>query len=334
MNKTKVVIAGLGGIAQIAHLPIISKFGDIEIAAVCDVDRGKSKFIAEKYKVKKYYTDYEKMLKDVESGCMIVATPTSTHRDVAIAGLEAGLNVLVEKPLARNSAEAQKIVDARRKGKNQLMVGMNNRFRPDFMMQRSFVSSNELGEIFYIRAGFVRKRSTVEKWGLDPQQSGGGVFIDLGIVVLDIALWLLKFPKVKSVSAVNYYHKFKTVEDTSLLLIKFENGATVNLESSWTLHRENDVFYCNVFGTEGSSSVNPLRIYKRMHGTLVNVTPVKLEKPANMFIRSYEYELQHFFNSLKPDSEVISNGEEALARQKVTDAIYRSAISGKEVFLK
>jgi predicted dehydrogenase len=334
MNKTKVVIAGLGGISQIAHLPIISKLSDVEIAAVCDTDKGKSKFVAEKYKVKKYYTDYEKMLNEIESDCMVVATPTSTHKDVAIAGLEAGLKVLVEKPLARNSAEAQKIVDARKKGKNQLMVGMNNRFRPDFMMQRSFVSTGELGEIFYIRAGFVRKRSTVEKWALDPAQSGGGVFIDLGIVVLDIAQWLLKFAKVKSVSAVNYFHKFKSVEDTSLVLIKFVNGATVSLESSWTLHRENDVFYCNVFGTEGSSSVNPLRIYKRMHGTLVNVTPVKLEKPANMFIRSYEYELQHFFNSLKPDADVISNGEEALARQNVTDSIYKSAKTGKEIFLK
>jgi predicted dehydrogenase len=214
------------------------------------------------------------------------------------------------------------------------MVGMNMRFRPDFMMQESFISAGALGEVFYVKVGFTKRRSTVEKWALDKKLSGGGVFMDLGIVVLDMALWILKFPKIKSVSAVNYYHTFKSVEDTSLAFIKFANGVTLNLEASWTLHRENDIFYCNVFGTEGSSSINPLRIYKKMHGTLVNVTPLKFEKPANVFIRTYEYELQHFFNSITTDTKVIANGEEAVQRQALIDAIYKSAKTGKEIFFK
>jgi len=334
MSKTKVLIAGLGGIAQIAHLPVINKMSDVEIAGVCDIEKGKAKAIAEHFNVKNYYTDYTKMLKEAEADCLIVTTPTNLHKDVAISGFEAGMNVLVEKPLARNLTEGEKIVEAAKKAKKHLMVGMNNRFRPDFMMQESFISANELGKIFYIKSGFIRRRSTVEKWALDKEQSGGGVIMDLGIVVLDMALWLMKFPKIKSVSAVNYYHNFKTVEDTSIVFLKFDNGATVNLESSWTLHRENDIFYCNVFGTEGSSSINPLRIYKKMHGTLVNVTPLKLEKPVNIFKRSYEYELQHFFNAVRTGGEAISTGEEALLRQRITDSIYKSASTGKEIIFK
>src|SRR4030095_4629518 len=136
-----------------------------------------------------------------------------------------------------------------------------------------FISAKELGDIFYIKTGFLKRRSTVEKWSVNKDESGGGVFIDLGIVMLDIALWLMKFPKIKSVSAVNYYHTFKNVEDSSFVMLRFQNDATVIVEASWTLQREDDLFYCNVYGKEGSANINPLKIYKYMHGTLVNVTP-------------------------------------------------------------
>lgn len=334
MEKTKVLISGLGGIAQIAHLPIISKMENVEIAGVCDIDKSKSKTIAAKYGVKSFYTKLDDMLKECEADALIVTSPTYLHKEQAIKGFEHKLNVLVEKPLALNYNEAAAIVDASKAAKKILMVGMNNRFRPDLMMQESFISAKELGEIFYVKTGFLKKRSTVENWSLNKTESGGGVVMDLGIVMLDIALWLLKFPKVKSVSAVNYYHTFKDVEDSSFVLIRFQNNSTLAIEASWTLHREDDLFYCNVYGKEGSSQINPLKIYKRMHGTLVNVTPLKMEKPANIFKRAYEYELNHFINSVRNNTPNLSTGTEALERMKIVDAIYKSAKQGKEVVFK
>jgi predicted dehydrogenase len=194
MENTKVLIVGLGGIAQIAHLPIIAKMQGVEITGVCDIDKAKAKSIADKYGVKNYYSDFSKMIDEVEADALIVTTPTNLHKDVAVKGFEKGLHCLVEKPLARKEDEAVKITEAAKKSKKQLMVGMNSRFNPEIMMQESFVSAKELGEIFYIKSGFIRRRSTVEKWALDKKLSGGGAFMDLGIVVLDIALWLLKFP--------------------------------------------------------------------------------------------------------------------------------------------
>lgn len=334
MEKTKILISGLGGIAQIAHLPILNKMENVEIAGVCDIDKSKSKTIAHKYGVKNFYTKLEDMLKECEADALIVTSPTYLHKEQAIKGFEHKLNVLVEKPLALNYNEASSIVDASKAAKKILMVGMNNRFRPDIMMQESFISAKELGEIFYVKTGFLKKRSTVENWSLKKTESGGGVVMDLGIVMLDIALWLLKFPKVKSVSAVNYYHTFKDVEDSSFVLIRFQNNATLSIEASWTLHREDDLFYCNVYGKEGSSQINPLKIYKRMHGTLVNVTPLKMEKPANIFKRAYEYELNHFVNAVRNSTPNVSNGAEALERMKIVDAIYKSAKQGKEVVFK
>ena len=334
MEKTRISIVGLGGISQIAHLPILSKMNEIEIEAVCDIEKSKSKFIASKYDIKNYYTDFDRMIEETQSDCLIVATPTSRHKEHSLKALEKGMHLLVEKPLAVNFKEASEIVNAAKKAGKKVMVGMNNRFRPDIMMQESFIKAKELGEVFYVKAGFLKKRSTEETWSIKKEFSGGGVFMDLGVVLLDLTLWLLKFPKIKSVSAVNYFHSFKSVEDSSFVMLRFENNKTVTLETSWTLHRENDIFYCNVYGTEGSSSINPLRIYKRMHGTLVNVTPLKIETPANIFKRSYEYELYNFVNSVRNNKELVSSADEAIERMRIVDAVYKSAKTGKEFYFK
>jgi len=334
MEKTRILISGLGGIAQVAHLPILSKLDNVEIVGVCDIDRSKARSIAAKYNVKNSFKDIDEMLDTVEADCLVVTTPTSMHKDQAVKGLRKGLNLLVEKPLARNFEEASAVVDAAKKAKKLLMVGMNNRFRPEVMMQESFVSAGEIGEVFYIKTGYLKKRSTAEKWSVKKTEAGGGVFMDLGIVILDIALWMMKFPKIKSVSAVNFNHSFKDVEDSSFVLLRFENGSVVSIETSWTLHRANDMFYCNVYGKEGSTSMNPLRIYKNMHDTLVNVTPVKIEKPANLFKRTYEYELNNFINSVQTGKPSLSDGSESLDRMKIVDAIYESAKAGREVTFK
>lgn len=333
MEKSKVLITGLGGIAQIVHLPILSKMDNVVIAGICDIEKSKTRSIAQKYGIKEAYTSIDEMLNNVNADCLIVTSPTSLHHQHALKGLKKGLNVLAEKPLARNYAEAFEIVDAAKKAKKLLMVGMNHRFLPEVMMQESFVSAGEIGEVFYVKAGYLKKKSTTEKWSVNKIESGGGVFMDLGIVVLDIALWMMKFPKVKTVSAVNYNHAFKNIEDSSFVLLRFQNGSTISIETSWSLHRSTDMFYVNVYGKEGSTSINPLRIYKNMHDTLVNVTPVKIEKPTNVFKRTYEYELNNFINSVQAGKPSLSDGSEALERMKIIDAIYESAQIGKEIEL-
>jgi len=331
MEKTKVLVIGLGGISQVIHLPILSKMEDIEIAGLCDIDKSKVRFVSSKYDVKNYFVNFEEMLDSVQADCCLVCSPNNMHKEHSVKALDKKLHVLVEKPIARTYIECLEIAEAAKKNNRKLMVGMNYRFRPDIMMQESFISANELGEIFYIKAGFLMKRSTGENWSTDKESAGGGVFMDLGIVLLDTALWLLKYPKIKSVSAVNYYNTFKDVEDSTFAMLRFENGTTLNIETSWSLHREDDLFFINVYGKEGSAAINPLKIYKRMHGTLVNVTPLKMEKPANIFKRSYEYELIHFFKSIREDTDLLSTGSEALDRMKIVDAIYKSAKQGKEI---
>jgi predicted dehydrogenase len=199
---------------------------------------------------------------------------------------------------------------------------------------KTFVKGKEIGEPFYVKAGWTKSQSSGEKWFLEKEKAGGGVFLDNGIVMLDLGMWMLGFPEPLSVSAVNYYHNTKNVEDSNFTLIKFKNGSTLTVETSWSLQRDGELFYCNVFGKSGSTCINPLRIYKRMDEKLFNITPNKLVMPPNQFKKSYELELQHFVKVINNEADIISSGEEALVRMKIVDAIYKSAKQGKEVIFK
>ena len=217
------------------HLPILLKMKDVEITAVCDSDFTKSKNLSKKYGIKNAYKDFDLLLKEQEGvNAIIVAVPTDLHKDFSIKALEAGKNVLVEKPIARNYIETKAIVDVAQKTGKILVVGMNNRFRGDVMLQRSFVRSNGIGELFYIKAGWLKSQSSNTKWFMEMDKSGGGVMLDNGIVMLDLGMWMYDFPDVHSVSAVNYSHNTKSVEDSNFTFIRFKNGSTLTLEVSWS----------------------------------------------------------------------------------------------------
>ncbi len=335
MDKTKIGIVGLGGVAQIIHLPILSKMDDVEIVAVCDSDMSKARNIAKKYSIDKYYKDVDKFLEEnPQMSAVIIATQTNVHKDVSIKCLQADKDILVEKPIARNYKEAKDIVEFAKRNKSKIMVAMNNRFRNDMMMQRTFIKGKEIGEIFYVKAGWIKPQSSNQKWILEKDKSGGGVFLDNGIVMLDIGMWILGFPGVKSVSAINYYHNTKSVEDSGIALIRFKNNTTLTIEVSWSLLRDGELFYCNVYGKEGSTSINPFKIYKSMEGNLYDITPKKIVAASNIFKKSYEYELKHFLGAVKGKHNIISSGEDALKVMEIVDAIYKSAKAGKEVIIK
>jgi len=333
-EKIRIGIVGLGWIAQVYHLPILSKLRDVEIVAVCDSGRGRARAIAEKYGIKRYYTDYQKMLTDEELDAVDICTPTDSHKDLAIAALEAGRDVFVEKPVARKFDEAALIADAVKRTKRRLMVGMNNRFRPDAMLLRSFIESNELGKVFYVKAGWLKKPLPEHAWLRTKSISGGGVFLDLGIVMLDMALWMTGYPEVKRVSAVNYTLKNSSVEDSSAVFLSMKNGATITIEVSWSFMIENELNYCNIYGEQGSGKINPLRINKEMHGGIVNVTPEKVDPPQRMRMRSFENELKHWVGAVRGLHPVISTVDEAVQRMKIVEAVYKSASRQKEISFK
>jgi predicted dehydrogenase len=331
MSKVRIGIVGVGWVAQVVHLPTLLKMPEAEVVAVCDRDKARVRLVGEKFGLTRQYTDLAQMLEHEQLDAVVVCTSTDAHKDVTIAALKAGKDVLVEKPIARTYPEALAMADAARETRRKLMVGMNHRFRPDTMILKSFIQGKELGKIYYTRVGWLRQRAFDQGWITQKEKSGGGVFIDQGIVMLDMALWMMGYPQVVRLNAAHYHNKTRKVEDTSVVTLMLNTGATVNIEVSWSMCLDQDIYYCYLHGGDGSASLSPMKIYKELHGSLVNLAPSRIESPQHIFKRSYENELKHFLGAVRDLHPVISTADEAVQRMKIVDAVYRSAKRGKEV---
>ncbi len=333
MKETKIGIIGLGGVAQLIHLPILSKLKNVKINAVAEINKNRLKTVAGNFNIPNKFTDYKKMLEEVELDAVIVATPTKSHSEIAIEAMKQGKDVLIEKPIAINYEEAKRVDDAARKYKRKAIVGMNFRYRPDAMLLKSLINSGEIGTPFYVRCGWTRKQSSTEKWIQRRKEAGGGVLFDLGIVLLDLGIWLIDYPPIKSVSAQTFSHKVKGVEDSAVGFIRFKNSAVLNFEVSWSLHSEKDSFNLTVFGTEGTGHLNPFRAYKKIESTRIDYTPASSANPKNLFKKSYENELKYFISVIQGSSNILSSSAEALTRMKLLEALYESAQKHSEVII-
>jgi predicted dehydrogenase len=120
------------------------------------------------------------------------------------------------------------------------------------------------------------------------------------------------------------------VEDNATAFLRLDGGATLTLEVTWGLLMEKDFAYLNLFGAGGAALLNPLRIHRGMHGTLVNVTPT-MESSRNQYKQSMEAQIAHFADALRRGAKPMGDGEEILPVMRLMDAIYRSADSGEEV---
>ncbi len=331
MEKTKVAIIGLGGVAQLVHIPNFARIGNAVITDVAEIRKSRLNTIADKFNIKNRYTDYEELLEKSEADAVIISTPTSTHKEVATACLKSKKDILIEKPLARSYDEAKSIIDTAKKLKRKIMVGMNLRFRPDAMILKSLLNSNEFGTPFYIKCGWIRRPSSSEKWFTVKEKSGGGVIIDLGILLLDLALWLLDYPSVSSVSTQCFSHNTKSVEDTAISFLKCNNNSLINLETSWSLLVEKDYFYVNVYGTGGYASLNPLKIYKKIGDQVMDLSPSQRDSALTLFKKSYMNELKSFIGAVNGLNPVFSSADEALSRLKIIEAMYKSSSTNLEI---
>jgi predicted dehydrogenase len=253
---------------------------------------------------------------------------------MALAAFHAGKHVMVERPIGRTFAEAERMVKAADKAGKFLMVAMNHRFRPDSMILQNFIDEGELGDIFLIRSGWMKRASESghPHWKYDPRFSGGGVMMDLGIQMLDLCLWLLRFPQVIGVSA-KYFHSImkKKVEDQICVFLRLEKGKLITVDAGWNLPAQQTIAFTVIHGEKGTAWLNPLRIHRRLHDTLMELTPGKRYTHIELYQRSFENEVRHFVESVRNNQEPISSGRESLKVMKIMDMIYHSAKEDRAV---
>ena len=355
---TRVGIIGCGGIANGKHMPALKRVVDCEMVAFCDVIEVRAKKAAQDFGAEgaKVYTDYKELLKDGTIDVVHVCTPNRSHSFITVDALEAGKHVMCEKPMAINSAEAKKMLDAAKRTGKLLSIGYQSRFRADSRYLKAEAEAGTFGDIYYAKATAIRRRA-VPTWGvfLNEHEQGGGPLIDIGTHALDLTLWIMNNYKPKYCVGTSYHklnndtdqanmwgnwdpEKF-TVEDSAFGFIVMENGATIVLESSWALNtldvRE---AVTSVSGTKaGADMMDGLRINGVRNGAQYVLKP---DFNAGSVAFSHgsgaegaaDMEERLWIEAVRGGDAPITKPEEAYCVTRILEGIYESARTGKPYY--
>lgn len=331
--KLRVGVVGTGAVSQLVHLPILRDRPDVDVLAVADQDEAKARAIAGRFGVTRVLDD-EALFGDGDIEAVLICTPNHLHEQQAVAALEAGLHVLVERPMALTAEGCRRVLEAARSSRRIVAVGMSHRYRPDVSAMRGFVHGGELGEVFAARVAWMNRRVNVPRttWRQRPEEAGGGAFMDLGVQSLDLGLWLLGQPRITRVSAVMTQGEFE-VEDACTALLETEDGVALTVEVSWNFNAPEDRHFARVLGSEGSGSLPPLEVFKQLGGRPMDVTP-KQPRPsgANPYMNAYRREIDHFLRAARGVGTA-PTPEDQIHLMEVVEAVYRSARERVEVVL-
>lgn len=329
----KIAFAGAGYIINI-HAKAAQAQPDVELAAVVEKYRDKSAGLAKIFNIKNQYETVEQLLQAEDVDALVIGTPNFLHAPQAIAGLKAGVHVLVEKPMAMNAKEAEQMWEAAETSGAILMVAHCWRFDPDVLWLKE--QSPKLGKIIRTKGYGVHIHWGPSGWFTKKEFAGGGALADMGIHALDTARFLLGDPKPVSVYAkLGTYYKDYDVDDTGVFLIEWENGATSYIESGWWQpHADGPEAATQLYGTQGFGQLFPTRL------ELPNREEEKLDiidsgygfpRDEHCTQSMYEAQMAYFLECIREKKTPVPGAAEGLTNMKVVDAAYESARTGKVV---
>ena len=333
-DPIRVGVIGTGAISQVVHVPIFAEREDVDLLVVADADEHKAQALSQRFGVPHVLSAEETIARE-DLDAVVICTPNHLHEEMAIAALEAGKHVFVERPLATTSRGAERVIDVAEREGRILVVGMPHRFRPGVAALRNFIAGGELGDLYAVRGSWMTRLMPASRhtWRYDRQEAGGGALVDLGVPALDLCLWLVGFPAMKRVSCVTSPAD-GSIEDAATLMAETADGVALTLEVSNRLFAGEDRYYARVMGTEGSGSLPPLEVFKQLGGRPIEVTP-RQPKPRggeNPYTNAYRRLLDDFVQSVagRSDAEL---PREQIALMALIEAAYRSAEAGREVQL-
>ncbi len=352
MKKFKIGIIGVGSISN-CHIDSYLGNDRVELYAFCDIDEEQLKKQGEKYHVERLYTDLEEFLKLEEMDAVSVCVWNSNHAACTIAALKAGKHVLCEKPMAVSVEEAVMMRQAAETYQKTLMIGFVRRFGRDCAMLKDLIASDNFGEIYYAKASYLRRNGNPVGWFGDKKRSGGGPLIDLGVHVIDLTRYLLGNPKPVSVYGVTFrklldrkqlkdkkaYVSVSStsedvcdVEDLAAAMIRFDNGAVLSVETSFSLNIKKNVGKLELFGTKAGAVLNPeLELFTETNGYLSNVS---FDAKTSLELKDmFQNEIDHFISCIAGEADCVTPKEDGVDMMRILEAVYESARTGHEVVL-
>ncbi|NQU38987.1 MAG: Gfo/Idh/MocA family oxidoreductase [Lentisphaerae bacterium] len=316
-----------------------------EVVAICDQSEARLSEIGDEHKISARYRDAAEMIATEKLDIVAIATPNKLHKPLTLMAFEAGCHVFCEKPMAMNTIEAREMLEAGRVAGKRLMINFGFRFSPQSWALKKEVDRGTLGDIYYARTQWLRRRGMpgFGGWFGTKALSGGGALIDLGVHRLDLALWLMGYPRPVWVMGSTYNHiasdlakqqgKAFDVEDFAVGLVKFDNGATLEIEASWAGNiAERELMQTRLLGSKAGL------LQQNINGTYEFEAKIYQERDGSQ----YDMELRppvpdvpgaaaHFVDALVNDTPHIATGEEGLIVMELLDAIYESSRSGQPV---
>jgi len=344
-----VAVIGAGAIG-LDHIRSFQQHPAARVVALAEVSPERGREAVAAFGIEILVTDYRELLKRADIDVISIALPNFLHASVAIEALKAGKHVMVDKPMATNARDAAKLIATARQKRRRLMVGQNMRFSPEVQTAKHLINQGKLGELYHAKTCWSRRSGIprIGSWFTQKQFAGGGCTYDIGVHALDRALFLMGEFDAAAVSGQTYSKlgplgrgdgnwgkseidqtaKFD-VDDLAVALIKLKSGRTVLLEASWAAHQpESEFFTSQIFGTDAGIVLNPLRLIRPSRSGYVTeeITPTTPLVNENRMV--------HFIDVLLGKAEPYVHPTESLAVQKILDAIYRSAATGREVRIK
>ncbi|ACV48381.1 MULTISPECIES: Gfo/Idh/MocA family protein [Halomicrobium] len=351
MTDIEDVRLGFVGLGNIAHLhadQVLDVGGTV--AAGTDIDEDAREEFAAAYDAD-VYEDEGAMYEYVDA--VVVSTPNTFHEEYVTSALEAGLSVLVEKPLAHSLESAERIADVAADAEGFCMVGFHNRFRGPVQVLDQYRRDGELGDVSHVEANYIRRRGVPGRgsWFTRKEVSGGGAVIDIGTHAIDVALHLLGFPEIEEVSAqtraqfgpdddYTYLNMWGydegaggfDVDDSATAFVRCANGTTISLEVAWASNRypsQELVVRGDGGGAHLDMADDSLTVLDTADDGAAHHRDTEIETAdQEAHGLEQEYFLEHVASGDTPEMNTIEQG---LTVQRVMDAIYRSSEAGKAV---
>ncbi len=349
MSTVKWGVIGAGGIADRRTIPEgIMPASNSELVAVMDIDEARTKEVAAKYDVPRWYTSDAELLDDPAVEAVYIATPVNLHVQQTVAAAEKGKHVLCEKPLALTLDESRRIVDACKAAGVKLSVGLMMRYHACHQEIKRIIESGEIGRLVMGRVQFTCWYPRIPgAWRQNPACSGGGALMDLGVHTADLLRFF--FGDVDAVTAfVDTTVQDYPVDDSALMLMKFKSGAQGVVESYFNIPDAAAQNALEIYGTKGcilskgsvsQGSEGTLTIYSSAEdkgyeaaqirdGSGTNVRVVNPD-PVNI----YRAEIEAFADSILNDTVPPVTADDAIASFAAVLAAYESSREGKAIKL-
>ncbi len=331
-------IVGLG-VGKKKHIPGYLSHPQAKLVAIADTDPRKLQETGDQFNIPGRYNSLTEMLQHEKLDIVSIATPNVFHKEMTLEALAAGCHVMCEKPIGMNAQEAEEMIAASKQYGKRIMINYVKRNIPESVAMKQAVDQGLIGPIYYARSTWLRRRRLpgFGGWFGKKALSGGGPLIDIGVHRLDLALWLMGFPKPVWVMASTYDHIAKgiarkenkefDVEDFAVALIKFENGATLELEASWCANiKDREHLTTRILGTKAGM------LQRNIGDTYDSYAELYLEQDGcqyDMKLHSADGKVQDciydFIEAILHDKPNSCSPQEALFVMKILDAIYESA---------